>query len=124
MYYVTMQITFLSRKLRNVKRNLHCDVVHITPNWISSLTLDYNGVFAIKAYVTINDCGRGGEGRGGEGREGREERGGEGRGGEGREGGRERGREEGGEGGRGGMTVIHIILMDHNISITMTSRIT
>ena len=50
--------------------------------------------------------GRGGEGRGGEGR------GGEGRGG------------EGGEGGRGGMTVIHIILMDHNIYITMTSRIT
>ena len=91
-----MQITFLTRKLRNVKRNLHCDVVHITPNWISSLTLDYNGVFAIKAYVTINDCGRGGEGRGGE------ERGGEGRGGEGREGGREEGgREEGGEGGEG-----------------------
>ena len=38
-------------------------------------------------------------------------------GGEGREGERE-------EGGRGGMTVIHIILMDHNIYITMTSRIT
>ena len=55
--------------------------------------------------------GKGGEGRGGDGK------GGEGRGGEG-------GREEGEEGGRGGMTVIHIILMDHNIYITMTSRIT
>ena len=41
--------------------------------------------------------------------------GGEGRGGEG---GKERERRE------GGMTVIHIILMDHNIYITMTSRIT
>ena len=41
----------------------------------------------------------------------------------GRKGG-EGGREEGGRGGRGGMTVIHIILMDHNIYITMTSRIT
>ena len=46
----------------------------------------------------------------------------EGRGGEGR-GGREGGRREGGEGGRGGMTVLHI-LIDHNIYITMTSRIT
>ena len=54
--------------------------------------------------------GRGGEGRGGEGRGG-EGRGGDGRGGQGRT-------------GRGGMTVIHIILMDHNIYITMTSRIT
>ena len=53
------------------------------------------------------------------GREGRKRRGGEGR--EVRE---EGGREEGGEGGRGRMTVIHIILMDHNIYITMTSRIT
>ena len=48
--YVTMQITFLTRKFRNVKRNLHCDVVHITTVWVSSLTLDCNGVFAIKAY--------------------------------------------------------------------------
>ena len=39
------------------------------------------------------------------------------------EGGREGG-EGRREGGRGGMTVIHIILMDHNIYITMTSRIT
>ena len=49
-YYVTMQITFLTRKFRNVERNLHCDVVHITTVWVSSLTLDCNGVFAIKAY--------------------------------------------------------------------------
>ena len=62
--------------------------------------------------------GRGGEVRGGE------ERGGEGRGCEGRGGIGEGGREEGGEGGRGGMTVIHIIMMDHNVYITMTSRIT
>ena len=41
-YYVTMQITFLTRKFRNVERNLHCEVVHIT-----TLTLDCNGVFAI-----------------------------------------------------------------------------
>ena len=49
-YYVTMQITFLARKFRNGERNLHCDVVHITTKWVSSLTLDCNGVFAIKAY--------------------------------------------------------------------------
>ena len=51
-YYVTMQITFLTRKFRNKERNLHCDVVHITTKWVSSLTLDCNGVFAIKAYGT------------------------------------------------------------------------
>ena len=49
-YYVTMQIKFLTRKFRNGERNLHCDVVHITTKWVSSLTLDCNGVFAIKAY--------------------------------------------------------------------------
>ena len=49
-YYVTMQITFLTRKFRNGERNLHCDVVHITTKWVSTLTLDCNGVFAIKAY--------------------------------------------------------------------------
>ena len=49
-HYVTMQITFLTRKFRNGERNLHCDVVHITTKWVSSLTLDGNGVFAIKAY--------------------------------------------------------------------------
>ena len=38
-YYVTIQITFLSRKCRNVKRNLHCDVVHImyTTVWVYRL---------------------------------------------------------------------------------------
>ena len=49
-YYVTMQITFLTRKFRNGERNLHCDVVHITTKWVSSLIFDCNGVFAIKAY--------------------------------------------------------------------------
>ena len=49
-YYVTMQITFLTRKFRNGEHNLHCDVVHIKTKWVSSLTLDCNGVFAIKAY--------------------------------------------------------------------------
>ena len=52
-YYITMQITFLMRTFRNVERNLHCDVVHITTVWVSSLTLDGNGSFAIKAYCTI-----------------------------------------------------------------------
>ena len=52
-YYVTMPITFLTRKFRNGERNLHCDVVHITSKWVSSLTLDCNGVFAIKAYTTM-----------------------------------------------------------------------
>ena len=49
-YYVTMQIMFLTRKFRNGERNLHCDVVHITTKWVFRLTLDRNGVFAIKAY--------------------------------------------------------------------------
>ena len=35
----------------NVERNFHCDVVHITTVWVSSLTLDCNDVFAIKAYM-------------------------------------------------------------------------
>ena len=39
MYYVTMQITFLTHKFRNVERNLHCDIVHITTVWVSSLTV-------------------------------------------------------------------------------------
>ena len=52
-YYVTMQITLLSRRFRNVERNLHCDVVYITTVWVSSLTLDGNGVFAIKAYWCV-----------------------------------------------------------------------
>ena len=51
-YYVTMQITFHKRQFRNGERNLHCDIVHITTKWVSSLTLDCNGVFAIKAYTS------------------------------------------------------------------------
>ena len=50
-YNVTMQITFFKRQFRNGGRNLHCDIVHITTKWVSSLTLDCNGVFAIKAYA-------------------------------------------------------------------------
>ena len=50
MYYAIMQITIFTRKLRNVQRNLHCDVVHITAKWVFRLTLDCNDVFAIKAY--------------------------------------------------------------------------
>ena len=49
-YYVTMQITFITRKFRNGERNLHYDAVHNTTKWVYSLTLDCNGVFAIKAY--------------------------------------------------------------------------
>ena len=37
-YYVTMEITFLTRKFRNGERILHCDVVHITTKWVSSLS--------------------------------------------------------------------------------------
>ena len=51
-----MQITLLTHKFRNVERNLHCDIVHITTVWVSSLTLDCNGVFAIKAHNTL--CNR------------------------------------------------------------------
>ena len=50
-YYVTMQIPFLTREFRNVEPNLPWDVVHITTVWVSSLTLDCNCVFAIKAYI-------------------------------------------------------------------------
>ena len=53
-YYVTMQITFLTRKFRNGERNLHCDVVHITTKWVFRLTLDCNGVFAIKAHRPLS----------------------------------------------------------------------
>ena len=53
MYYVTMQITFLTRTFRNGQRNLHCDAIHITTKWVFRLTLDCNGVFAIKAYSDI-----------------------------------------------------------------------
>ena len=57
-YHVTMQITFLTRKIRNGERYLHCDVVHITTKWVSSLTLDCNGVFAIKAYGAFKPLGK------------------------------------------------------------------
>ena len=46
-----MQITFVTRKFRNVERNVHCDVLHITTARVARLVLDCNGVFAIKAYV-------------------------------------------------------------------------
>ena len=45
-----MQIAFVTRKFRNVERNLHCDVLHITTVRVARLVLDCNGVFAIKAY--------------------------------------------------------------------------
>ena len=44
-YYVIMQITFLTRANSGMG-----NVVHITTKWVSSLTLDCNGVFAIKTY--------------------------------------------------------------------------
>ena len=47
-----MRITFVTCKFGNVERNSHCDVLHITPVRVARLVLDYNGVFAIKAYVT------------------------------------------------------------------------
>ena len=53
-YYFTMQITFFTRKFCNVQRNLHFDVVHITTKWVFRLTLDCNGVFAIKAYTPLH----------------------------------------------------------------------
>ena len=45
-----MQITFVTRKFRNVERNLQCDVLHITTVRVARLVLGCNGVFAIKAY--------------------------------------------------------------------------
>ena len=41
MYYVTMQIPFLTCKFRNVERNLHCDVVHITTIFVFGLLPHY-----------------------------------------------------------------------------------
>ena len=54
-YYVTMRITFVTRKFGNVERNSHCDVLHITPVRVARLVLDCNGVFAIKAYGNGHD---------------------------------------------------------------------
>ena len=41
MYYVTMQITFNIPEFARKKRNLHCDVVHITTEWVSRLVLEH-----------------------------------------------------------------------------------
>ena len=48
-----MKTTFVTPKFRNVERNVHCDVLHITPDRVTRLALDCNGVFAIKAYWTM-----------------------------------------------------------------------
>ena len=56
MLYVTMRITFETRKFSNVERNSHCDVLHITPVRFARLVLDCNGVFAIKAYSVLMHC--------------------------------------------------------------------
>ena len=39
-YYVTMQITFPIPEFARKERNLHCDVVHVTPKWVSRFVLD------------------------------------------------------------------------------------
>ena len=53
-----MQITFVTRTFRNVERNLHCDVLHITTVRVARLVLDHcNGVFAIKAYRCLDRYG-------------------------------------------------------------------
>ena len=41
MYHVTMQITFFIPEFSRKERNLHCDVVHVTPKWVSRLVLDH-----------------------------------------------------------------------------------
>ena len=46
-----MQIVFVTRKFRNVDRNLHCDALHITTVRVARLVLDCNGVFVIKAFA-------------------------------------------------------------------------
>ena len=47
-YYVTMQIRLPIPEFAREERNLHCDVVHITTNWVFRLTLDH----AIAAILT------------------------------------------------------------------------
>ena len=54
MYYVTMQITFLTRKFRNVERNLHCDVVHITTVWVSIASLSIAMAFSREMPINEN----------------------------------------------------------------------
>ena len=39
--YVTMQITLVIPEFARKERNLHCDVVHVTPKWVSRLALDH-----------------------------------------------------------------------------------
>ena len=41
MYYVTMQITLFIPEFARKERNLHCDVVHVTPKSVSKLGLDH-----------------------------------------------------------------------------------
>ena len=43
-------MTYVTRKFRNVERDLHCDVLHIATVRVARLVLDCNGVFVIKAY--------------------------------------------------------------------------
>ena len=38
-YYVTMQITFHIPEFARKERNLHCDVIHITTEWVPRLVL-------------------------------------------------------------------------------------
>ena len=40
-YYVTMQIAFPIPEFARKKRNLYCDVVHVTTKWVSRLVLDH-----------------------------------------------------------------------------------
>ena len=40
-YYVIMEITFPIPEFARRKRNLHCDVVHVTTKWVSRLVLDH-----------------------------------------------------------------------------------
>ena len=47
---------FITRTFRIGQRNVHCEVVRITTKWLLGLSLDCNGVFAIKAYCGTNDA--------------------------------------------------------------------
>ena len=40
-YDVTMQIMFFVPECARKQRNLHCDVVHVTPKWVPRLVLDH-----------------------------------------------------------------------------------
>ena len=54
-YYVTMPITFLTRNFRNVERNLHCGVVHVTTVLVSSLTLEIAMAFSRLWSIIVYD---------------------------------------------------------------------